>query len=61
MCIMKNGIKLFSDLLQSPEVVFELPSTPEGYVNLHFFKNWIVGFTTSEGSLLKIIMMLAIS
>lgn len=50
MCIMKNSIKLFSDIPQSPEIIFKLPSTPEGYVNLHFFKNWIVGFTMSEGS-----------
>jgi hypothetical protein len=36
---MKNSIKLFSDIPQSPEIIFKLPSTPEGYVNLHFFKN----------------------
>jgi hypothetical protein len=31
---------------------FELPKTATGYVNLAFFKNWIVGFTLAEGSFL---------
>jgi hypothetical protein len=28
----------------------ELPKTALDYLNLHFFKNWIVGFTQAEGS-----------
>lgn len=32
--------------------LFKLPSTALGYVDLPFFKNWIVGFTASEGSFL---------
>jgi hypothetical protein len=31
-------------------VYFELPKTALDYLNLHFFKNWIVGFTQAEGS-----------
>jgi hypothetical protein len=31
-------------------VYFELPKTALDYINLHFFKNWIVGFTQAEGS-----------
>lgn len=29
---------------------FELPKTALDYLNLHFFKNWLVGFTQAEGS-----------
>ena len=32
--------------------LFNLPSTALEYVDLPFFKNWIVGFTASEGSFL---------
>lgn len=31
-------------------VYFELPKTALDYLNLHFFKNWLVGFTQAEGS-----------
>jgi hypothetical protein len=30
--------------------VFKLPENPKDYTLLYFFKNWIVGFTCSEGS-----------
>ena len=29
---------------------FEIPKTSLDYINLSFFKNWIVGFTAAEGS-----------
>jgi len=37
---------------QSKEIplYFELPKTALDYLNLHFFKNWLVGFTQAEGS-----------
>lgn len=52
MLIFKNEIKHYD---QIPAVVdipstFELPRTAADYVNLEFFKNWIVGFTMAEGS-----------
>lgn len=55
MYILKNDIKFYDQipavsLLKSS--TFELPKTAEGYVNLSFFKNWIVGFTMAEGSFL---------
>lgn len=31
-------------------VVFKQPNNPFDYTLLHFFKNWIIGFTCSEGS-----------
>lgn len=52
MHILKNDIKVFEDLPSKDnlENIFELPEDPNGYTLLHFFKNWIVGFTCSEGS-----------
>ena len=50
--ILHNNIKLYnqiSDIKTIPEV-FKLPNNPIDYTLLHFFKNWIVGFTCSEGS-----------
>ena len=37
-------------IIKEIPVLFELPKTALDYLNLHFFKNWIVGFTQAEGS-----------
>jgi hypothetical protein len=53
MYILKNDIKMFDYLPSSKNIienVFELPDNANDYTLLHFFKNWIVGFTCSEGS-----------
>lgn len=57
MCIMANEIKLFSDIPELASVepsqapgINVLPNNAEGYLNLFFFKNWLVGFTNAEGS-----------
>jgi len=50
MDILMNNIKMYSAIPEIPKVVFKLPANPIDYVNLSFFKNWIVGFTTAEGS-----------
>lgn len=49
---------LTHDIIQSKDVpvqgiaptLFPLPMTAIGYLDLSFFFNWIVGFTTAEGS-----------
>ncbi len=48
--IMINGTKMYSAISDTPPVVSKLPDNPLGYTQLPFFKDWIVGFTTSEGS-----------
>jgi LAGLIDADG endonuclease len=50
MCIMIDDIKLYSNIPKVPKVVNDLTTNPEGYLNLFFFKNWLVGFTMAEGS-----------
>lgn len=47
-----NNIKVFDQIPSIKEIntFFELPKTATGYVELAFFKNWIVGFTLAEGS-----------
>lgn len=52
MFIMKQDKKVYSELPSKQEIptLFKLPKTASDYVNLAFFKNWIVGFTMSEGS-----------
>nr|AFD95908.1 intron-encoded LAGLIDADG endonuclease family protein [Talaromyces stipitatus] len=50
MFILKNDIKLFNEIPLKVENIFELPKNANDYTLLHFFKNWIVGFTCSEGS-----------
>lgn len=52
MYIMKNDIKMYNKIpsINTIPVVFDIPKTPLDYTLLHFFKNWIVGFTCSEGS-----------
>lgn len=54
MFILKQDKKVYVELPIKSKVeiptLFKLPVTASGYVNLPFFKNWIVGFTMSEGS-----------
>jgi hypothetical protein len=56
MYILQNEIKHYDQIQaisHSPggkSSVFELPGTASDYMNLPFFKNWIVGFTQAEGS-----------
>jgi LAGLIDADG endonuclease len=50
--IFKNEIKVFDQIPNINKINYfvELPKTASGYVELAFFKNWIVGFTMAEGS-----------
>lgn len=52
MFILKTDKKVYDQLpaIEDISATFELPKTASDYVNLTFFKNWIVGFTMSEGS-----------
>lgn len=52
MYILIQEIKTFKDIpkLNLIDKRFELPGSPESYIKLSFFKNWVVGFTTAEGS-----------
>lgn len=50
MDIIMNNKKMYSTISNISPVLFKLPDNPLDYVNLPFFKNWIVGFTMSEGS-----------
>lgn len=50
MYILNENIKFYSSLPVNPIAVYGLPKYAQGYVNLYFFKNWIVGFTVAEGS-----------
>ena len=50
MHIMKNDIKLYTDISTNIPVIFKQPVDAITYTELSFFKNWIVGFTVSEGS-----------
>lgn len=47
MHILKNDIKMFDQIPSKDNIedVFKLPKDAKGYTLLHFFKNWIVGFT----------------
>lgn len=52
MYIMKTDLKMYdliSNITNIPSV-FNIPENPSDYMLLNFFKNWIVGFTCSEGS-----------
>ena len=58
MFILKNDIKYYNDISQyTTEYLLPTNSkisyTPEDYLNLTFFKNWLVGFTNAEGSFCK--------
>ena len=52
MYILQNNIKLYNEIpsLDNIPLVFKIPNNSKDYTELHFFKNWIVGFTCSEGS-----------
>ena len=52
MHILKNNIKMFNEIPNNSTIldVFNLPKNAFDYTHLHFFKNWIVGFTCAEGS-----------
>lgn len=55
MYILENDVKIFENIPNSlrPNNIyslFKLPESPLGYLQLHFFKNWLVGFTNAEGS-----------
>ena len=52
MFILKSDKKVYSEIPNRKEIpsIFELPKTPLDYLKKAFFKNWIVGFTMSEGS-----------
>ena len=52
MYVLKNDIKMFNEIpdIKNIPTVFEIPKNSLDYTLLHFFKNWIVGFTCSEGS-----------
>jgi hypothetical protein len=50
MFVLKNNITSYSCLPNSAPNFYELPVDARDYVNLPFFKNWIVGFVVVEGS-----------
>lgn len=54
MHIFKKDIKFFKEInyLNNKNLInqLQMPKTYLDYINLSFFKNWIVGFTTAEGS-----------
>nr|YP_010121846.1 LAGLIDADG endonuclease [Monilinia fructicola]QRF72222.1 LAGLIDADG endonuclease [Monilinia fructicola] len=52
MYIFKENIKIYNELPTKEKIpiVFKLPKRASDYLNLGFFKNWIVGFTAAEGS-----------
>ena len=52
MYILKENVKKFDDIPSTDNIpfTFKLPNNSSDYLNLHFFRNWIVGFTASEGS-----------
>lgn len=52
MYIFNNDIKIYSELPPFVLDTQELPTSALEYANLHFFKDWIVGFACAEGSFL---------
>lgn len=52
MYIIEKDIKMYKDISDITNIpsIFKLPKNPLDYTLLPFFKNWIVGFTCSEGS-----------
>ena len=52
MYILENDIKLYHKISSKYHIptIFKLPLNPLDYTLLPFFKNWIIGFTASEGS-----------
>lgn len=54
MFIFINNIKLYNQIQNMKEIpiIFKLPKFASDYLNLKFFKNWLIGFTNAEGSFL---------
>lgn len=53
MYILKNDVKLYDEkFLNNIPNEFNLPDSSYEYLNLNFYKNWLIGFTNSEGSFL---------
>jgi len=52
MYILNKDIKIYDQIPNKDNIpkIYNLPKNPLDYIALHFFKNWIVGFTCSEGS-----------
>ena len=52
MYILKKDIKTYKQIpnKQDIPIIFKLPEIPLDYTKLFFFRNWVVGFTVSEGS-----------
>lgn len=52
MYILNNNLKEFDKIpnIDGIPKIISLPNKAEHYVNLNFFKNWLVGFTMAEGS-----------
>ena len=52
--IFKNNLKVYKDIpnINNISSIFKLPDTASDYLNLKFFRNWVVGFTNAEGSFL---------
>lgn len=49
--ILKNDIRIYDEINKNNvKDIFKIPSNSFDYTLLPFFKNWIVGFTCSEGS-----------
>ena len=47
--IMKNNVKFYSEIAEVLPITFKLPENARAYTELCFFRNWIIGFTVSEG------------
>lgn len=52
MFILKEDKKVYDQIpaIENTPTLFKLPKTSSDYVNLGFFRNWVVGFTVYEGS-----------
>lgn len=50
MHILKNDIREYNMIGSEIKPTFTIPNEPQKYADLHFFNNWIVGFTMAEGS-----------
>ena len=52
MYIFTKDIKLYEDIRETDLIptLFKLPENALQYLNLPFFRNWVIGFTNSEGS-----------
>ena len=51
MFILENDIKKYDEIYtKNIPFVYPIPKKAKDYTSLHFFKNWIVGFTCTQGS-----------